>query len=56
MTIICAFLGFLVFIVSCFTVRFKQAFKRWMMFIGVGFIIDVLIVLTSATFTYGHLY
>lgn len=53
MTIIAAFFGFIVFIFSCFTAGFKTALKRLMLFIGIGFIIDILILILAYAVTVG---
>jgi hypothetical protein len=47
MTILMTFFGLFVFIVSSFTVGFKQAWKRLAAFTVTGFVIDVLIVIVS---------
>lgn len=44
MTILMSFFGTFVFIFSVFSVGFGRAFKRLLMFIGAGFLIDCLIV------------
>lgn len=43
MIFIMTFFGFITFIISLFTVGFKSAFKRLLMFIGTGALIDILI-------------
>lgn len=49
MTCFMSIIGLFVFIFSVFTVGFGQAFKRFLMFIGAGFLIDILIVALSGT-------
>lgn len=44
MTVLMTLVGVLVFIVSCFTVKFKRAWKRLMLFAVTGLIIDAFII------------
>lgn len=52
MTILMTFLGTLVFIVSTFTVGFKSAWKRLMVFAVTGLIIDCFIIGISLLVTF----
>lgn len=53
MTVLATFFGFLVFVFSCFTVGFKAAFKRLLMFMGFGVVIDLIIVTIAYAITVG---
>lgn len=44
MTVLMTFFGTLVFVFSCFTVGFKPASKRLLMFAGIGAVVDVTII------------
>lgn len=47
-TVLFTLVGILVFIFSCFTVKYKKAFVRLLMMAGAGLVLDVLIFVTFA--------
>lgn len=53
MTVLATIFGFLVFIVSCFTVGFKSAVKRLLMFMGIGVLCDLAILFIAYAVTVG---
>lgn len=52
MTVLMTFIGTIVFMISCFTVGFKAAWKRLMVFAITGVIIDAFIIGISLLVTY----
>lgn len=52
MTIFMSTIGLFVFMFSVFTVGFTAAFKRLLMFIAAGFIIDLTLIALSVTTTF----
>lgn len=56
MTVLLTLFGLIVFVVSCFTVGFKTAFKRLATFAIAGLIIDVFIGTVAFLFTYGFMF
>lgn len=44
MTVLMTFFGTLVFVFSCFTVGFKSASKRLLMFVCIGAVVDIAII------------